>query len=211
MSDLFEVSDGATPLADGDRKGLLRTDIATRGELNTAEAQNIADATAWAFSLPRTSSWLLTRQRLKDVHRRMLVHVWAWAGEFRRHDLAGVGVDWTQIPTQLEDLLRDVQAQIGDGQSLSWPADEIAVRFHHRLLFIHPFPNGNGRHGRLAADLLVSALGLQRFAWGGTATHLLTRSPALTEARDTYLAALRIADTTGDYQPLLDFARDGAS
>jgi fido (protein-threonine AMPylation protein) len=72
---------------------------------------------------------------------------------------------------------------------------------------IHPFRNGNGRHARMAADLLVTELGASRFSWGGEG--YLT---APTDTRKTYLAALRHADVghvwdQERYAPLLRFAR----
>jgi len=104
--------------------------------------------------------------------------------------------------TEFENLLRDVRAQTADLDRLAWPADEIAVRFHHRLVSVHLFPNGNGRHARLAADLVIVALGAPRFSWGH-AGHLTDVSAA----RAKYLAALRVADRDRRYEPLLRFAR----
>jgi fido (protein-threonine AMPylation protein) len=82
----------------------------------------------------------------------------------------------------------------------TYPTDEIGVRFHHRLVFIHPFPQGNGRHARLAADLLIVSLGNTRFSWGSA--NLV--EPA--GARASYIRALRSADGH-EIEPLLSFAR----
>jgi Fic-DOC domain mobile mystery protein B len=201
VTDLYAEPDGATPLGHEDRQGLLRTDIALRAELNLAEAENIAAAEQWAFARRRPLATWLTQAELRALHRRMFGDVWRWAGRFRLRETS-VGIDPYRIVTELETLLRDVEAQTADPERLAWPADEIAVRFHHRLVSVHPFPNGNGRHARLAADLVIVGLGAPRFSWGHAGD--LTDVSA---ARAEYLAALRIADQDLRYEPLLRFAR----
>jgi fido (protein-threonine AMPylation protein) len=113
-----------------------------------------------------------------------------------------IGVPWYEIPSATQNMLLDLREQTADIDHLPWPADELAVRFHHRLVLIHPFPNGNGRHGRLAADLVLVALGRSRFAWGA-GTDLVGAGPD----RFEYLDALREADSTGNYAGLLAFAK----
>jgi Fic-DOC domain mobile mystery protein B len=193
---VFDGPPGSTPLEPGEQDDLIPTWIASRGDLNSAEQENIARGVAWV----RRFSWKpsdITQAWLKDLHRRMFADVWRWAGVYRSHD-TNVGGPWLQIPVALEDLVRDMLAQIGG----AWSSDEVAVRFHHRLVSIHLFPNGNGRHARLAADVLVEALGEKRFGWG-VGTTLVDAG----EARSEYLAALRTADQEGDYRRLLRFAR----
>lgn len=96
----------------------------------------------------------------------MFGDVWAWAGQLRQHE-TNIGLDPSQIPVAVRDLCDDTAAQIGSGSKLAYSADELAVRFHHRLVLIHPFRNGNGRHARPATDLLVADLGAEPFTWGG--------------------------------------------
>jgi Fic-DOC domain mobile mystery protein B len=130
----------------------------------------------------------------------MFGDVWKWAGRYRTHD-TNIGAHWPHIQTQVRDLLADVVAQTADPDRLPWSADEVAIRFHHRLGVIRPFPNGNGRHARLVADLLVAALGRPVFTWG---------SGDLSEegeSRQAYLKALRRADASEDFEPLVRFAR----
>jgi Fic-DOC domain mobile mystery protein B len=167
--------------------------IATRAQLNEAEQQNITDAAAWAFGRRRD---VLSEVFLLSLHKRMLGKVWRWAGKIRDSD-RNIGVAFHQIRPQLRLLIEDAQYWLENG---TFPPDEIAVRFHHRLVLIHPFPNGNGRHGRLAADLLAVRLGLRRFTWGSG--NLL--EPA--ETRRQYIAALRAADAH-EIGPLLAFSR----
>lgn len=126
----------------------------------------------------------------------MFGKTWKWAGNFRQSD-KNIGVDWRRIPVQLRNLLDDAKAQI---EFNAYPPDELALRFHHRLVWVHPFANGNGRHARLMADLLIQRLGLPAFGWGGQS--LVTAG----EKRKAYLDALRAADGR-DYQALLQFAR----
>lgn len=200
--DLSAEPEGATPLEPNDAAGLIPTWIAMRGDLNAAEQENIARAMVWASasrSMARRES-LLTEASLLALHSRMFGDVWKWAGTYRRHD-TNLGTHWPYISTQVRDLLGDVRAQTADSAGLPWSADELSVRFHHRLVLVHPFTNGNGRHARLAADLLVSSLGQPVFSWGSG------NLSAPGEARRAYLDALRTADQTFDYGPLLAFAR----
>jgi Fic-DOC domain mobile mystery protein B len=142
----------------------------------------------------------MTEESIKTLHRRMFGDVWRWAGSYRQHD-TNMGANWPYISTQVRDLLANVITQTAAAENLPWPPDELAVRFHHQLVVIHPFPNGNGRHSRLAADLLVRILGEPAFTWGSENLS----SPG--DPRRAYLSALRLADRTYDYGPLVEFAR----
>jgi len=157
------------------------------------EQENIARAQDWAL---RRKRYLLTEKFMEELHKRMLGEVWKWAGKFRLSE-RNLGIPFYEIPSALRQLLDDTKTWIEFG---SYPPDEIAVRFHHRLVVIHPFPNGNGRHGRLMADLLVMQLGQERFSWGRES---LRDAGAL---RKRYIGALTAADNR-DIGPLLDFAR----
>ncbi len=193
VSDLFEEPDNATPLGPEERDALLPSHITYRRELNEAEQENIYRAQNWALATRRE---LLTEKFVKDLHGRMLGDVWRWAGKFRTSE-RNIGIPHHEIPMALRQLLDDAKTWVKYG---SYPSDEIAVRFHHRLVQIHPFPNGNGRHARLMADLLVMRLGGERFSWG---------SADLQNAGDVrarYIAALQAADNH-DIAPLLAFVR----
>jgi len=193
VSDLFDEPDDATPLTPEERRELIPAHIAYRSELNEAEQENIIRAQDWAFGRRRDP---LTDKFIKDLHRRMLRDVWRWAGKFRTSD-RNLGLPFYEIPVALRHLLDDTRTWI---KHQVYPPDEIAVRFHHRLVQIHPFPNGNGRHARLMADLLVMRLGGERLSWG---------SANLQDAgivRQRYIAALQAADDH-DIGPLLAFAR----
>lgn len=195
MTDFIFDGPEATPLSEEEKKGLIPAYISTRSELNQAEQQNIIQAELWAFQRKRNP---LDVEFLKKLHSRMFDQVWEWAGAFRRTE-RNIGLDPFRIPVELRKLIDDVQYQI---DHRTYGPHEIAVRFHHRLVFIHPFPNGNGRHSRLATDILVSYLGRERFTWG--AADLASRG----EIRSKYIEALRSADK-GDYGPLLEFVRSG--
>ena len=174
--------------------------MATRAELNEVEQENIAEAMLWTLQ----RRWFITdfdQAWLKGIHKRMFGKVWKWAGSYRLSD-TNIGVRWYDIPTQTENMLLDLRAQTTDPGRLPWPADELVVRFHHRLVGIHPFPNGNGRHARLSADLVLIALGGSRLTWGA-GSQLTNLSPARLE----YIDALREADESGSYERLLAFAK----
>ena len=200
--DLFDEPEGATPLDLDDAEGLIPTWVATRDDLNVVEQENIAAAVAWASSAtgPRTPDALLTEAMIRQLHWHMFGDVWKWAGKYRRRD-TNIGVHWPNIAERVCGLAADAAAQTTDLGALPWPADELAVRFHHRLVEIHPFPNGNGRHARLAADILVTSLGRAPFTWG------IRDSGTQSVVRSTYLDALRTADANLDYGPLVTFAR----
>ena len=194
MSDLFEQpDDAATPLTPEEMRDLLPAHIAYRRELNEAEQENIARAQEWALNRRRD---LLSEKFVKDLHRQMLGDVWHWTGRLRTSE-RNIGIAYWEIPGALRQLLDDTKAWI---EYNTYPPDEIAVRFHHRLVQIHPFPNGNGRHARLMADLLVMRLGRERFSWGRES---LRDAGAM---RQRHIAALQAADNH-DIDPLLAFAR----
>lgn len=199
MSTLGEQPADATPLDEDDLAGLRLSWVATRDELNQAEADNILQGRLWAFRR-RGRFWYLEPDQLHQLHRRMLGEVWSWAGRQRRRD-TNLGINPHQIAVALRDLCADTKAQVGSGTNLAYPADELAVRFHHRLVLIHPYPNGNGRHARLATDLLVRALEITEFTWG------TDDIIAAGDTRQRYLAALRVADTRHDFTDLIAFAK----
>ncbi len=194
MTDPLDLpDDAATLLGPEERDGLIPSYITLRGELNAAEQESILEAEAWAFRRRRN---VLDEATLDDLHRRMYGRVWRWAGEHRRSE-KNIGIDWRLIPQELRKLLDDCRYWI---ENETYEPDEIAARFHHRIVWIHCYPNGNGRHGRLATDLLLVALGRPRFSWG-------RESLADTnETRQRYIAALRAADGH-DFAPLLAFVR----
>jgi len=197
----FEEPEGATPLDPDDAECLIPTWIANRGDLNKAEQANITRAIEWTSRARsvRSLDSLLTLASIRELHKRMFEDVWSWAGEFRRRD-TNLGTRWPYISTELTDLLADVATQTAEPDRMPWTPDEVAARFHHRLVVVHPFPNGNGRHSRLAADLLVGLLGRPVFTWG---------SADLGQASDVrarYIAALQMADR-GDFDSLVEFAR----
>lgn len=194
MTDLFDEPEDATPLEPEEREGLRPTWITYRSELNEAEQSNIAAGAAWAHRQRRRD--MFTEAFIRELHRRMFGDVWTWAGEFRRTE-RNIGIDPVRIPVELRSALDDARYW---RDHETYPADEIAVRLHHRLVAIHPFPNGNGRVTRMIADLLAIRLGREPLTWGRA--NLVD----VGETRARYTAALRAADNH-DIGPLLTFAR----
>jgi len=193
LSDPFEETDDATPLAPEERNGLLPTHVTLRRELNELEQQNILDAEQWAFGRKRK---VLDEAFLRGLHRRMFGRVWRWAGQYRTSE-RNLGIESYRIRPELRQLFDDVQYWI---EHDTYEPDETAVRFHHRLVSIHPFPNGNGRWSRLAADILVVQEGGRRFSWGRN------NLQAAGDTRRAYIEALHAADEH-DIRPLVAFAR----
>ena len=185
--------DGHTMLSEEDRVGLVLPEIATRGDLYGAEQRNIARA---LLLPPPTARRLLDDRYLRGLHRAMFDQVWKWAGQYRLRE-TNIGIEPSGIAVAVRLLVQDVAAWI---EYETYKPDEICMRFHHRLVCIHPFPNGNGRHGRICADLLNAALGGEPFSWGIDAG--LTTGGL----RQRYHGALRSADA-GEMRDLLLFAR----
>ena len=194
MSDgLIPTGDGHTELDEGERHDLIPTYIATRRELFDAEQRNITKA---LLRPPPTIERLLDDKYLRDLHRSMFGDVWSWAGRYRSRE-ANIGVEPAFISTSVRALVDDARIWV---ERATYPRDEIGARFHHRLVAVHPFVNGNGRHGRVAADLLIVALGGAAFSWGAGL------SVSTDELRRWYRGALVDADR-GDLSALLTFVR----
>lgn len=193
MHPFQQEDDAATLLTNDERSGLVPSWVTFRYELNEVEQENIAAGRIWAFRQKRRD--LLQERFLKDLHKQMLSDVWTWAGKYRSTE-RNIGVPAWQIALNLRNLLDDTR--LWRDESVYEP-DELAVRFHHRLVFIHPFPNGNGRHARLMADLLLAQGGGDPLTWGSKQL-----GPA-GQTRTRYIEALREADAH-NIAALIEFA-----
>jgi len=193
----LDYTEGQTPLDEDEKEGLLIPTISTRGELDEFEQQNIEEAIEWSIYRSFKMEDVLTEDFVKSLHKRMYGYVWSWAGEFRKTN-KNIGVDKYQIAIELRYLLDDVKYWYSND---IYSPDEIVLRFKHRLVSIHCFPNGNGRHSRLMADIIIEKIyKLPYYTWG--AKNLTKES----EQRLNYLKALRMADK-GDFISLMEFAR----
>lgn len=195
----LHYDEGQTPLDEEEKEGLLLETVTTRGELDEVEQRNIEEAVRWTIERRRkfTAAEILTEDFMKSLHRRMLASVWQWAGSFRNTN-KNLGVDKYQIGLELRMLLDDCKYWV---ENNTYSPDEIAVRFKHRIVSIHCFSNGNGRHSRLIADIIVEKIfGGEVFTWGSLN---LTKGG---DMRSAYLNALRQADK-GIYDALVAFAR----
>jgi Fic-DOC domain mobile mystery protein B len=193
----IDYIDGQTPINEDEKESLLITTITTRGELDEFEQLGVEKAIEWTMKKKFSFQQILTEKFLRELHRRMFENVWKWAGQFRTSN-KNLGIDKNQIRAEVKKLLDDCRYWIDHKVFVE---DEIAVRFSHRIVTIHPFSNGNGRHSRLIADILVNhGFGRPLFSWGSIN---LTAQGA---ARSAYLNALRAADEN-DYQLLIEFAR----
>jgi Fic-DOC domain mobile mystery protein B len=189
--------EGQTPLSEEELDGLKILSISTREELDEFEQFNIEKAIQWTFGKKIQPKVLLSEKFIKDLHKRMYGEVWKWAGSFRTSE-KNLGIKSYQIPVQLKKLLDDA-AYWYENQIYS--PDEVAVRFKHQLVSIHCFANGNGRHSRLMADLIMEKLYKEPFlTWGGSS---LVKS---NEKRKEYINAIKMADRQ-DYRQLIMFAK----
>lgn len=189
----FEHPHAATPLDPDEADGLLLTHITTREVLNRWEQENILRAVA---RLERSKErHMLSEHFVRRLHKEMFGEVWRWAGKYRTTE-RNLGVAPYRISSDVKALCEDAATWI---EHKTHSSTEFGARFHHRLVSIHPFPNGNGRHARLMTDLLLeNKLGASRFTWGGGD---LAR---IGNVRERYIAALHAADEQ-DFGPLVKF------
>jgi Fic-DOC domain mobile mystery protein B len=189
---LDEFDFGQTPVDPEQILGLRIPMVSSLAQINSLEQANINEALRWLLT-KRSISNLLTESFIRRLHKRMFGQVWKWAGEYRKTD-TNIGVKWYLIPVELNALLSDVNYWI---INKTYPPIEIAIRFKFRLVSIHCFPNGNGRHARLMADLLMQyQFNLSRFSWGQSLKG---------DVRDEYLKAIVLA-SKGNIKPLIEFA-----
>jgi len=193
----FEDINGQTPIEEEEKEGLLISSIATLAELNEYEQQNIEDALQWLIHRKLKAETIFSEKFICLLHRRMYGSIWSWAGQFRKTD-KNLGINKWQIPVALKSLCEDAQFWVKND---TYPPDEVAIRFKHRLVSIHCFPNGNGRHSRMMADVIITKVyQLQPFTWG--TAHLIEQS----NSRADYLKAVKTADQN-EFEKLLHFAR----
>ena len=190
----MEYISGETPLDPDELAGLKFAHVTTRGELDHLEQANIEEGMQW-LSRQRNADFL-SDEFVRRLHKRLFGQVWNWAGSYRRTE-KNIGIDPLHIAVQLRQLLNDVRYWKDHD---TYPPIEAAARFHHMLVVIHPFPNGNGRFSRIMADVLLENLyGASPIDWAGG--HDLQE---MNDRRQDYIAALRAADG-GDYGLLFEF------
>ena len=190
-----DESNGNTPLSQDELADLIPS-LATKEDLNEFERENILAARDWVVTTRTSPRDMLSDEFVRRLHFRMFAQTWKWAGQYRKTN-KNIGVPFHEIAEKLAVLLGDVRFWIDNA---TYAADEIAVRFHHRLVSIHPFPNGNGRHARLIADALLIKLGRPVLTWGQSDISKQC------DVRSRYLQALHAADEH-DYKLLIAFAR----
>lgn len=188
----FIYAEGATPLSPDEIHNLIPKHLTTQKELNEWEQFNIVKGENWAFGIKRKD--ILSIEFAKKLHKQMFNETWSWAGVFRKSQ-TNIGVNSIYIPQELKAIFNDVEFWLSNN---TYDMREIAIRLHHRLVFVHPFPNGNGRFSRLFADLLLQNNNEVSFSWGSCS---LIEDSII---RKQYISALKEADM-GDYRKLIEF------
>lgn len=198
MTNVMDYPNGATPLDPDEMAGLRYAHVTTRGELDQLEQANVDEGLQWLKK--QKNPEVLTEGFVCTLHEKLFGKVWKWAGSFRKTE-KNIGVDPVQIAVQLRQLLDDARYWVDHGAYLP---KELAARFHHKLVYIHPFPNGNGRHSRIMADAVLTKLMDQSAVdWAGG-----YKLEKMNERRDQYIVALRAADGH-DFKALLEFVGAG--
>lgn len=193
----LEYIDGQTPLDEEEKEGLKIKSITTKSELDEFEQLNIEKAVEWTIHANLKAESILTEKFVKSLHLKMYGEVWKWAGKFRKSN-KNIGIEWPSIGIELKQLLGDALYWV---ENNTFSPEEIAIRFKHRIVAIHCFPNGNGRHSRLMADIIMESIfGEKVFTW-----HQSNMVKA-NDIRKEYITALRKADH-GEINPLIEFAK----
>jgi len=188
---------GQTPLDEEEKENLKIDTVSTRSELDVFEQKNIEEAVAWTYGKKWKPEKILSETFICEVHKKMYGSIWKWAGKYRTSE-KNIGVKPYLIATSLKQLSEDTLFWIANN---TYPPDEIAVRFKHRLVAIHCFPNGNGRHSRLMADIIIEKVfSLPVFSWGSNKLNQENNS------RKEYIKAVKEGDNS-NIAPLLQFAR----
>lgn len=193
----LQYTNGQTPLNEEEKEGLKIKSITSHEELDEFEQLNIEKAVEWIIHANLKAEKILTEKFIKELHKKMYGDVWKWAGEFRKSD-KNIGIKWTQISLELKTLLDDTKYWIKNN---TFSPEEIAIRFKHRIVAIHCFPNGNGRHSRMMADIIMEFIFEEElFSW-----HQSNMVKA-DKIRNEYISTLKKADN-GDIKPLIEFAK----
>lgn len=194
----LDYVDGQTPLSEEEKNGLLIKTITTHGELDEQEQLNIEQAIEWTIKTKFKKDRIFSEKFIKDLHKRMFGNVWSWAGKFRTSE-KNIGIKWVMIGVELKKLFDDTKYWI---ENKTYSNEEIAIRFKHRLVNIHCFPNGNGRHSRIMADIIMESIfGNKPFSWNQS------NMVKADQIRKNYINAIREGDK-GNIQPLIDFAKN---
>jgi len=192
----LQYEDGQTPLNEEEIDGLKIKSITTQGELDEFEQLNIEKAIEWTIHANLKSEKILTEKFIKDLHKKMYGDVWKWAGDFRKTN-KNIGINWIQVGVELKLLVDDTKYWIANK---TYSPEEIAIRFKHRIVAIHCFSNGNGRHSRVMADLIMEHVFAKNiFTWQQS------NMVKANETRKQYINALKEADN-GNINPLIEFA-----
>lgn len=195
----FEMPEGATKLDPDEIQGLLIETISTQAELNFAEQQSIIESSKWIFETNHKN--ILTDQFFKNLHKKMFQSVWRWAGKHRTTN-KNIGVEPYKILIEIKKLCDDCEYWI-ENQTYDW--DEIAARFHHKVVWIHPFANGNGRFSRILTDILLKKYQQPSLTWGRN-TYSKDDFSSESTLRTEYILSLREADNK-KFKKLIHFIR----
>jgi len=194
----LKYAEGQTPLTEEEKEGLKIKTITTQNELDEFEQLNIEKAVEWSIHANLKPEKILTEKFIKDLHKKMYGDVWKWAGEFRKTE-KNIGIKWIRIGVALKNLIEDTKYWL---ENKTYSSEEIAIRFKHRIVSIHCFPNGNGRHSRMMADIIMESIFEKEiFTWHKS------NMVKTDETRKKYIEALREADN-GNIIPLIEFAQN---
>lgn len=190
----FKDRDGQTPLPPELQKGLKLKHIQNMGELDEFEEKNIAEGLVW---LKKNNENYRQYNFWEKLHKKLFGNVWSWAGKLRDHELDN---PYFLLPHHIRPALKTLEDDFEywlKKREISF--NEIAARFHERIETIHPFPNGNGRFGRILVEHFCLKEKAEVPKWGMA----IKNDPKL--RREKYIDALDEARRTKKYEVLIKF------
>lgn len=192
----FIDRDGSTPLDPDQIRGIKFSHLVNMGELDEVEDLNIQKGLEWLNR--QKGDDYLSMEFLCKLHEKLFGDVWKWAGTFRKVEVNLSKIKYYDVGPQLKMFFEDAKLWI-EGGRMSW--DEISAEMHHRLIAIHPFPNGNGRTTRIYTEYVQKRNKQAVTSWKASLNH----DPK--ERRRVYIKSLQQADK-GDFRPLIEFMQE---
>ena len=121
------------------------------------EAKNHYEALEYLYSLvEKDNSQNISEYLIRNLHKLVTAETdKEWAGNYRNSNVIIVGSEHTPPDAfEVSIVMGDLIKWLRGNQKKLHPI-ELAAIFHHKLVFIHPFFDGNGRTARLAMNLLL--------------------------------------------------------
>lgn len=125
------------------------------------EAKNHQEALEYLYELvEKGKNHTVSERFIRNLHQLVTQDIdRKWAGKYRNSNVIIGGADHTppdaiEVPNKMRELMEWLK-----GNKKKLHVIELAALLHHKLVYIHPFFDGNGRTSRLAMNLLLMQVG----------------------------------------------------